>query len=396
MAPTQAFRANETYLTATSKGPFGRNRAGRMALVGFVVLVLALTGAVIVGKQNSGRRPSPSALHSSDTTGAGRSSSSSSPPPQQTIPAPGPSPTVAAVVPNPTASSTGAVPSQALTTASVTGVFKQIWPLFSTYASEDDLAGLLSVSTEDVAHVIESTDVCGCDGLWSSYSSLEFSAPAQASYPLSFFAEVDQPDIPDGPVVQFLVFERQTDREPWMITYATGYGGTRHLLGTTSQLGSAPMAINPGSTPFVALAALFQSLRETGSALRGNLWSSSIKDPGYELTEFATDLTEGYELDHGSGIDVSATYGVDDFSPDFAMPAGSLACATITAEVFMHRADGSPMTQTNTGAIFGPLVPPGNFSTITFHEAVDTCVEVVGRTYELEGLVGGTYSVTWT
>ena len=84
--------------------------------------------------------------------------------------------------------------------------------------------------------------------------------------------------IPDGPVVQFLVFERQTDREPWMITYATGYGGTRHLLGTTSQLGSAPMAINPGSTPFVALAALFQSLRETGSALRGNLWSSSIKD----------------------------------------------------------------------------------------------------------------------
>jgi hypothetical protein len=78
------------------------------------------------------------------------------------------------------------------------------------------------------------------------------------------------------------------------------------------------------------------------------------------------------------------------------MPAGSLACATITAEVFMHRADGSPMTQTNTGAIFGPLVPPGNFSTITFHEAVDTCVEVVGRTYELEGLVGGTYSVTWT
>ena len=50
VAPTQAFRANETYLTATSKGPFGRNRAGRMALVGFVVLVLALTGAVIVGK----------------------------------------------------------------------------------------------------------------------------------------------------------------------------------------------------------------------------------------------------------------------------------------------------------------------------------------------------------
>jgi hypothetical protein len=62
----------------------------------------------------------------------------------------------------------------------------------------------------------------------------------------------------------------------------------------------------------------------------------------------------------------------------------------------MAPADGSSMVQTNSSSAFGPLVPPGTYSTITFHETVDTCLVLVNGIYGMQGMSGGTYSATWT
>jgi hypothetical protein len=299
-------------------------------------------------------------------------------------------------VPNPTGSSPGPDPSEALTTAAVTHVFKQIWPLFAEYASEDYLAGLLSIATQDVAHVVQAQDVCGCDEFWSPYTSVEVTAPVQDSYPLSFFAEVDQKDNPGGAEIQMLVFERQTAGEPWLITYAMGYGGTVPLLTAPADLGSVPTSTSPSPGPFNELAALFDSVRQTGSPPAGGWWNSLINEPGKELTDFVSELADGYYIDQSLGVAPQANFGLDDLSTAFPVPGGSISCATITAEVTMAPAVGSSMVQTNSSSAFGPLVPPGTYSTITFHEAVDTCLVLVNGIYGMQGMSGGTYSATWT
>ncbi len=390
------------HITSTGQGRTGWHRPRRTALAGFVTLLLvAVVSVVVVGERTGGGRPSasrglaqatsPAREHAGATQPTGPAHRSA---PAPTTSGPGPGPTVAPPAPNPTGSSAGPDPSHALTTAAVTHVFKQIWPLFAEYASEDYLPGLLSIATQDVAHVVQAQDVCGCDEFWSPYTSVEFTAPVQDSYPLSFFAEVDQKDNPGGAEIQMLVFERQTPGEPWLITYAMGYAGTVPLLTAPADLGSVTTSPSPG--PFNELAGLFDSLRQTGSPPAGGWWNSVINEPGKELTNFASNLAEGYDLDEALGIAPEANYGLDDLSVAFPVPGGSIACAVINAEVTMAHADGSSIVQTNANSAFGPLVPPGTYSTITFHEAVDTCVVLVNGIYGMQGLSGGTYSATWT
>ena len=387
--PADAVYLADSYMTTTRQGPTGRHVSRRMLVAGFVALVLVAVVGVVVGAQTAAR-PSASRghVHSPGSTGAGSRSAAT------TTSVPGPGPTVAAVVPNPTGSSVGPSAFAALTTASVNKVFNQIWPLFAEYASEDYLPGLLSISTQGVAQVVQAQDVCGCDEFWSQYTSVEVTALTQDSYPLSFLAEVDQKDDPDGPEIQMMVFERQTAAAPWLITYDMGYAGTVPLLTSPVALGLAPTSSTPGTTPFVELASLFQSLRQTGSPLAGDIWDSLINEPDKELSDFASDLTDGYDLDESFGIDVVATFGMNDYSTAFAVPGGSMTCATITGEVITRPAQGSTMT--NIGTTFGPLVPPGNYSSVTFHEAVDTCVMLVDGVYDMQGLSGGTYSATFT
>ncbi len=258
------------------------------------------------------------------------------------------------------------------------------------------MPGLLSIATPTVAHVVQAQDVCGCDEFWSSYTSVEFTAPVQQSYPLSFFAEVDQKDNPGGAEIQMLVFERQTAAGPWLITYAMGYAGTVHLLDAPTKLGYTPTSTPLESTPFVELAALFQSLRQTGVPLAGDWWNSLINEPRKELTDFASGLTSGYDLDQALGVVPEATFGVDDYSASFSVPGGAISCATITGQVTMRPQDGLTMAQTNGSSVFGPLVPPGAYSSVTFHESVDTCLVLLKGIYEMQGMSGGTYSATWT
>ena len=54
------------------------------------------------------------------------------------------------------------------------------------------------------------------------------------------------------------------------------------------------------------------------------------------------------------------------------------------------------MDQTNGSSVFGPLVPPGAYTSVAFHEAVDTCLVLLNGVYEMQGMSGGTYSATWT
>jgi len=193
-----------------------------------------------------------------------------------------------------------------------------------------------------------------------------------------------------------LVFERQTAAEPWLITYAMGYAGTVPLLAAPAHLGSVPTSTPPASTPFVQLAILFTSLRQTGTPLAGDWWNSLINEPGKELTDYASELAQGYEVDQSRGIVPEANFGVDDLSEPFSIPGGSMSCATITGEVTMSPADGSTIVQTNASSAFGALVPPGTYATVTFHEVVDTCLVLVKGFYGMQGLSGGTYSATWT
>jgi hypothetical protein len=280
----------------------------------------------------------------------------------------------------------------ALTTALTTHVVQSIWPTFASAALEDNIPGLLAVAAPPVAEVMESRFACGCESWPSSYTSFEVTAPEERAYPLTFLAQIDQPNNPTGAEIQLAVFEKENSTARWLITYISGYGGGDPVITDPSLLDAAPAEDPPVLQSFQQLAAMLQSLRQTGKPPSGNVWDPSIDYPGRQPTDFANDLVSTYKTDGDFGILPSASYKVTGLSPGFSVPEGDIECATITTQMSLRPAHGSEIEQPSTEGAFGSLLPPGEYSSVTEQGSVQVCVIRQAGTSFVQGLLGGDYS----
>ena len=164
------------------------------------------------------------------------------------------------------------------------------------------------------------------------------------------------------------------------------------MITNPSLLDAAPAEDSPVLQSFQQLAAMLQSLRQTGKPPLGNVWDPSIDYPGRQPTDFANDLVSTYKTDGDFGILPSASYTVTGLSPSFSVPEGDLECATITTRMSLRPAHGTEIEQPSTEGAFGSLLPPGEYSSVTEQGSVQVCVIRQAGTSFVQGLLGGDYS----
>jgi hypothetical protein len=279
-----------------------------------------------------------------------------------------------------------------LTAALTTQVVRNVWAEFTNAAAEDDVPGMLAVASRPVAQVMEARFVCLCQPWPSSYSSLEVTAPTEHSYPLSFFAEIDQPDNSTGPETQLAVFTDQDRTAHWMITYLSSYGGDDPMLDLPSAL-DAPVATDPPqATSFEQLASMFESLRQSGKPPAGNPWDWTISDSGHQPSDFADDLIDSHQTDTAFHIVSSVSYTVSSYSPSFSISLGDISCAMLTVQMSLRPAHGSFLVQPSTEGAVGSLLPSGDYSSVAEQGSVDLCLVKADGTTEVQGVIGGLYN----
>jgi hypothetical protein len=215
-------------------------------------------------------------------------SPSSQVPPTSQVPAGGfvdPTPSMATG----TVATTGTMLTPAITTA----VVAEVWPNLVEAAMTLRLS-VSVLATPNAANALESGVVCGCGVAPPTYTSLEVTAPAERAYPLHFLAELDQPDSPGGPGVQIVEFSKSAPNAPWLVAHVAGYGGFTHTLTSSMALDANPDDLAVGNQPFVELAQLFSSLRQSGTDVPGNLWDDTITgDTGEDPHATESGLLEG-------------------------------------------------------------------------------------------------------
>ena len=283
-------------------------------------------------------------------------------------------------------------PAQQLSSSVTTQVVRSIWPAFASAAAEDNFPGLLTVASRPVAEAMEARFVCGCQTWPSSYSSLEVTAPSEPTYPLSFFAEIDQPGNPTGPETQLAVFEKQGPKAHWMITYIAGYGGDSPTLDLPSLLNARAAADPPLPQDFSQLAEMFQSLRQSGQPPAGNPWDQSIYDSTHQPGDLANELIDSHQTDAAFGMIASVSYSVTSYSPSFGVDDGNVRCATLASRIVLRSAQGAYVEQPPTEGAFGSLLSPGDYSSVIEEGSLDVCLLRVGDNTTVKGEIGGLYN----
>jgi hypothetical protein len=97
-------------------------------------------------------------------------------------------------------------------------VIATTWQRFSTALKSENPAGLRATTTPTAFAAIAGWLGCGCAPPPTFITQIWYSAPAQSSYPLSFFAEVDSDhDNGSTPSYKEIVFTKSEPTHPWLI-----------------------------------------------------------------------------------------------------------------------------------------------------------------------------------
>jgi hypothetical protein len=284
-------------------------------------------------------------------------------------------------------------PSGSLLTPSITtAVVNEEWTVFANaglYATAGELSRIASPGAVDL---MISRRVCGCGSWPAAYSSLEVTAPLEPTYPLSFLAEIDQQHDSAGAQIQVAIFGKQSASAPWLIMYLSGYGGSERSLYRGTLLSQEPPRLLPGAQPFVSMAELLASERQTGAPPRGDFWDSNAEEGSGEIADVADNLRETYDDDQNAGLQASADFYVANYSPAFSAGSYGAQCAEIIGRVLVTSKYSTPVVQPQSGTAFGPLAP-GNYSSVTEMDVYELCMDQRTTDYVFAiALSGNTYS----
>lgn len=281
-----------------------------------------------------------------------------------------------------------------LTPATTTAVVNEEWTVFANAGSYATASDLSRIAAPGVVDLMISRQVCGCGSWPSGYSSLEVTAPPEPNYPLSFLAEIDQPHDSAGAQIQVAVFAKQSASARWLIMYLSGYGGSQHSLYPGALLSQEPPPLLPGDQPFVDMAKLLASERQSGAPPSGDFWDSNAEEQSGEIADVADNLRQTYDDDQNSGLQASADFYVANYSQAFSAGSYGAQCAEIIGSVLVTSRYSTPVVQPQSQTAFGPLAP-GDYSSVTEMDVYELCMDQRTTDYVFAiTLTGNTYSFT--
>jgi len=274
-----------------------------------------------------------------------------------------------------------------LNAATARTVFKSLWPKFALAYATGDIADIARYADADVQNAIMGWFYCGCGPWPTAYQQVNFTAPPQAGYPLSFLAEVQAKEYSTQPDVIEVVYTKDTRRSPWLIAYLVPYVNGTPLLDDTMMNAPAPKSAVNVSDVGNQLAAFYQTVYDTGVPPTTWPQMGAIQQETDRIVSSREVLSE----DH---LAETLAYTAGPHSLDFANPQGDLMCGEIRSHSVVTSANrGTPVVQPPDQSLFTPALPPGSYSSVTTDSLRDACWGVTpdGTTQPIS-FFGGDYS----
>jgi len=334
-----------------------RNATATVTVVGVVIVLVAISVGAGVALSAHPSRPTAS----TPTTRA------------PAVPA---SPTESSSTPAPLASGTPPPPSSGSRLSGTAGdlvddvlakqVFDATWTPFATAFATGATEAIAQYSDTDVQDAIAGYFGCGCGPWPTAYQSVNFSAPPQSAYPVSFLAEIHQKDFSQAPIVEEAVFTQDTAGEPWLVSYLVSYVGAAPFLTADSD---APAPTTPLDVSIVnrQLATFFQAVFDNGVPPTGSFRpSGSIKQETEAIIADRNFLTQ-------QKLKETLTYSAGSHSIAFDVTGTDLMCGEIRSHSVTTSANGAPIIQPADQSTFGQELPAGSYSSLTNDGVRDTC-----------------------
>jgi hypothetical protein len=306
------------------------------------------------------------------------------------------------VSPAPTSEFTYGHSTSLLTATVAEQVVKEVWPAFVAAANSGSAAGLAAVAAPDAADEALGWHVYGSGNEFAAYAHLEVTAPPEPSYPLSFFAEIDQPNNKSGAAIRLAVFGKKSAAADWLISFLSGYGGTNTTVAVMSPASlfatAAPASVLAPSEPaFEQMILLFDAVRDTGQVPPTNDWCSVSQQADGALAVYSDYLAANYRVFARLGDTASAHYTVANYSRSYSTLDGALVCATIAGSVALLPPPGKTLDQPALGSTYGPVVAAGSYREIRYLSIIGVCLASPSTDHVLLiGLMGSPYKAVVT
>lgn len=354
-------------------------RTKTITLVSGLILLLLVTLATVFAT-NTGREPLAS-------TSGGQLTSGSTPPSNPSDP-----PSLAG---QPSSDTDGPAASSSLINQSIVQqAFDSTWPKFAEAFATGDRTALFGYADLNVLQAVAGWYECGC-AIWpTAYKQVYMSAPPQTSYPLSFFAQIEQKGFDLSPMDVDAVFTKDSSSSPWLVSYLISFNATSEPPGelTMTTIDTEPPPV-PFNMPIVGnqLASFFQTAFDTGKPPTTS-WpqTGSIAQETNQIIESSHSLSS-------SELKETVDYVANATSPTFAAPGGDLMCGEIWWQSVITPTNEQPMVQPTDQSKWGEELAPGSYSSITNNGLGDACwFGSTGGVVTPLSFFGGVYSRTGT
>jgi len=276
-------------------------------------------------------------------------------------------------------------------------VLATTWAGFAHAMVSDDRAALDAYTTPSALDDSIATLDCGCLPGPMTYSTAIISNPTESTYPLSFMAGLSGLGYNQVSQTWWVVFTKTSVDMPWVVAFFASYAVGGGLDGFTSSSAASPIAVHyPVQAAPAAYADYFQHLDTTGDAGAG-----APEDFAHNnmLNTEVSRTSEIHADRRAAGLRESFTHTVDQVSPVFAQVVdgsvyGAMECFSMKVTDHVTSADTSPIAQPADQSAWGYQIPPGSYSSLSFTQEDDECVEESATSgITLTSNSGGTYAI---
>jgi hypothetical protein len=252
----------------------------------------------------------------------------------------------------------------------VQAAFDSTWRGFAEAFATGNRQSLNKYADQSVQQAVAGWYECGCSPWPTAYNSVDFTAPPQATYPLSFLAEIHQRDYDLSPLGVDAVFTKESAKAPWLISYLVSFipstGSIPDLSGTS--IGAEPPPI-PFDITIVGsqFASFFTTVFDTCS-IPAQSWPQTGS-----MAQETNRILEDCQALPAEGLKESLTYQATAHSPAFALPGGDFMCGELRWTSTITTTTGKPVVQPADQSEFGPELAPGSFGSVTNDGVRDAC-----------------------
>jgi len=281
-----------------------------------------------------------------------------------------------------------------LTPAVEQRVIRTTWTTFATAFATNDLSGMQATSTKEVQRAIAGNFDCGCGAWPTANTAINYSAPAQDSYPLYFMAEMSGRDYDGTPLVKEVAFMQAAPNQPWLVAFIGAYVNSGPIFGTANnQFVTASgdtmsdNVINAGSE----LADYLDQADQTNTQppTPQSWYTTDV------LTEITQDTLSGHRTHLSDGFQDAYSRRDIDQSAMFVVPGGKVQFATMETAIVVIDPNGRGIVQPQDRSTWGNLLAPGTYHQIVLHLTDQECFgETSTGQITLQTSFGGDYSMT--